>query len=143
MTQTAFAPALAIPFETVLNARYSCRSHLPDPVSRDTINEILRLAQRTPSWCNSQPWRVLPVDGFGRREDLYAAYEAEGVPNVAPPYRLSLTPVVDPVAAPTLGQHTREVLRSLLGLDDAALAELVLSGALGEPAHGAAQAAQE
>ncbi|MDO8704343.1 MAG: CoA transferase [Sulfuricaulis sp.] len=64
------------------------------------------------------------------------------VPNVAPPYRLSLTPVVDPVAAPTLGQHTREVLHSLLKLDDAALAELALSGALGEPARGAAQAVQ-
>lgn len=53
------------------------------------------------------------------------------VPNVAPPFRLSRTPVVDPVAAPTLGQHTRDVLRDALGMDDAALAAAAASGALG------------
>jgi len=53
------------------------------------------------------------------------------VPNVAPPFRLSRTPVVDPVAAPTLGQHTQEVLRDVLGLDDAAFGVLAASGALG------------
>ncbi len=55
------------------------------------------------------------------------------VPNVAPPFRLSRTPVVDPVAAPTLGQHTREVLRDVLGMDDAAFGALAATGALGEP----------
>lgn len=53
------------------------------------------------------------------------------IPNVAPPFRLSRTPVVDPVAAPTLGQHTQEVLRDALGMDGAALAALAATGALG------------
>jgi crotonobetainyl-CoA:carnitine CoA-transferase CaiB-like acyl-CoA transferase len=33
------------------------------------------------------------------------------IPNVAPPWRFAGTPVADPVAAPTVGQHTHEVLR--------------------------------
>ena len=36
---------------------------------------------------------------------------AGSVPNIETPLRLELTPVVDPVAAPLLGEHTREVLR--------------------------------
>lgn len=42
----------------LLNQRFSCRGYLPDPIPRDTIDAILEMAQRTPSWCNSQPWQV-------------------------------------------------------------------------------------
>lgn len=51
--------SLATAFDALLNARYSCRGYLAEPVDRDTIDGILRLAQRTPSWCNSQPWQVI------------------------------------------------------------------------------------
>jgi crotonobetainyl-CoA:carnitine CoA-transferase CaiB-like acyl-CoA transferase len=54
------------------------------------------------------------------------------VPNVALPIRYSRTPVVDPVAAPAVGQHTHEVLRGLLGYDDDRLARLTEAGAFGE-----------
>jgi crotonobetainyl-CoA:carnitine CoA-transferase CaiB-like acyl-CoA transferase len=37
------------------------------------------------------------------------------VPNIALPFKLSGTPLADPVAAPTLGQHSQAVLRDLLG----------------------------
>ncbi|MGE0098005.1 MAG: CaiB/BaiF CoA transferase family protein [Hydrogenophaga sp.] len=53
------------------------------------------------------------------------------VPNLTPPARLQDTPVVDPVAAPSLGQHTQEVLREVLGCDDARLAQLSAAGAFG------------
>jgi crotonobetainyl-CoA:carnitine CoA-transferase CaiB-like acyl-CoA transferase len=55
------------------------------------------------------------------------------VPNVALPIRYSRTPVVDPVAAPAVGQHTREVLRDLLGYDDDRLARLAEAGTFGAP----------
>lgn len=55
------------------------------------------------------------------------------IPNIAPPWRFSGTPVADPVAAPTIGQHTKEVLHELLGHDDASLAALAASGAFGAP----------
>lgn len=50
------------------------------------------------------------------------------VPNVALTIRMRDTPLAPPVAAPTLGQHTREVLRDLLGYDDAAIAGLAERG---------------
>jgi crotonobetainyl-CoA:carnitine CoA-transferase CaiB-like acyl-CoA transferase len=54
------------------------------------------------------------------------------VPNLALPIRYSRTPVVDPVAAPAVGQHTGEVLRNLLGYSDDQLARLADAGAFGE-----------
>jgi crotonobetainyl-CoA:carnitine CoA-transferase CaiB-like acyl-CoA transferase len=53
------------------------------------------------------------------------------VPNIETPLRLALTPVADPVAAPLLGQHTKEVLRRTLGYDDARIAALEAAGAFG------------
>jgi crotonobetainyl-CoA:carnitine CoA-transferase CaiB-like acyl-CoA transferase len=57
------------------------------------------------------------------------------VPNVALPIRYSRTPVVDPVAAPSVGQHTSDVLRAVLGYDEDRLARLAETGALGELAR--------
>jgi formyl-CoA transferase len=56
---------------------------------------------------------------------------AGSVPNIESPLHLGLTPAVDPVAAPLLGQHTREVLRKTLGYDDARIAALADAGAFG------------
>jgi len=53
------------------------------------------------------------------------------VPNVALPIRFSRTPVVDPVAAPAVGQHTNAVLRDLLGYDEDRLARLAEAGTFG------------
>ncbi len=53
------------------------------------------------------------------------------VPNIESPLRLGLTPVVDPVAAPLLGEHTKAVLRKTLGYDDGRIAGLAEAGAFG------------
>ena len=53
------------------------------------------------------------------------------VPNLTPPTRLKDTPVVDPVAAPALGQHTDEVLIEVLGYGADKLAQLRTAGAFG------------
>lgn len=55
------------------------------------------------------------------------------VPNMAPPFRLTATPVVDPVAAPTVGQHTPEILTDVLGYDPDRIATLTEAGAFGAP----------
>jgi len=57
--------------------------------------------------------------------------KAGTVPNIESPLNLALSPVIDPVAAPLLGQHTREVLREKLGYDDARIAALTQAGAFG------------
>ena len=49
---------------------------------------------------------------------------AETVRLVNSPLRLSATPVVTPVAPPTLGQHTDDVLGTVLGYDAAKIAQL-------------------
>jgi len=56
---------------------------------------------------------------------------AGSVPNIESPINLGLTPAIDPVAAPLLGEHTREVLRRTLGYDDARIAALSEAGAFG------------
>lgn len=61
---------------------------------------------------------------------------AGAVPNIEPPIKMSLTPTVNPVAAPLLGQHTRDVLRDTLGYDERKLAALEAAGAFGKVALG-------
>lgn len=53
------------------------------------------------------------------------------VPNINLPIRFSHTPIVDPVAAPAIGQHTHEVLHDILGYDDALIDSLASKGAFG------------
>jgi crotonobetainyl-CoA:carnitine CoA-transferase CaiB-like acyl-CoA transferase len=53
------------------------------------------------------------------------------VPNIETPIRLDGTPVIDPVAAPLLGEHTAEVLRKTLGYDDGRIAALAAAGVFG------------
>src|ERR1700680_4416164 len=53
------------------------------------------------------------------------------VPNIESPLHLGLTPVVDPIAAPLLGEHTKAVLRRTLGYDDGRIAALAEAGAFG------------
>src|SRR5215471_9811211 len=61
--------------EELLNERYSVRAFLPREVPRETIEHILKVAQRTASWCNSQPWQVLIASGAAKetfRKAIYA-----------------------------------------------------------------------
>jgi len=56
---------------------------------------------------------------------------AGSVPNIESPLHLGLTPVVDPIAAPLLGEHTKAVLRRTLGYDDGRIAALANAGVFG------------
>ena len=60
---------------------------------------------------------------------------AGAVPNIETPLQMSLTPTVDPVAAPLLGEHTREVLQKTLGYDERRIAALAEAGAFGKPGN--------
>ena len=57
---------------------------------------------------------------------------AGSVPNIESPLSMSLTPIIDPVAAPLLGQHTNDVLREKLGYDDGQIAKLADAGVFGK-----------
>jgi nitroreductase len=69
--------------EQLLSQRFSCRAFLPEPVPRAGIDRILSAAQKTASWCNSQPWRIEIASGAAAkhfREVMYAA-ASSGKPN--------------------------------------------------------------
>ncbi len=61
--------------EELLSERFSCRAFKADQVPRPTIERILKAAQRTASWCNSQPWQVVIASGEAKerfRKEIYA-----------------------------------------------------------------------
>ena len=60
--------------EELLNERYSVRAFLPQEVSRETIDHVLTVSQRTASWCNSQPWQVLIASGEAKERFRKAIY---------------------------------------------------------------------
>jgi nitroreductase len=62
--------------EQLLSARYSCRAFKPEPVPRATIDRVLAAAQKTASWCNSQPWQVTILSGSAAKSFATAMYEA-------------------------------------------------------------------
>jgi nitroreductase len=75
--------------DAILAERYSCRGYLPTPVPRETVEAILRAAQRTASWCNSQAWQVIVASpaATDRLREAMAAPEAaaEQSFDIAPP----------------------------------------------------------
>ncbi|MBI3701059.1 MAG: nitroreductase [Afipia sp.] len=67
--------------EKLLAARYSCRAFKPDEVPRATIERVLSAAQKTASWCNSQPWQVAIFSGEAAKkfgEEVYKAASGGG-----------------------------------------------------------------
>jgi nitroreductase len=62
--------------EDLLASRFSCRAYKSDPVPRATIERVLAAAQKTASWCNSQPWQVTITSGEATtkfRDVMYTA----------------------------------------------------------------------
>lgn len=68
--------------DAVLAERFTCRQFTETPVPRSVIEDILRLAQRTPSWNNTQPWQVHVTSG--QETDRFRAALLEHVAAAAP-----------------------------------------------------------
>src|SRR5436305_2808630 len=69
--------------EHLLSELFSCRAFHSDPVPRSTIDRILSAAQKTASWCNSQPWQLALASGPATRKfrDVIYAAASSGKPN--------------------------------------------------------------
>ena len=69
--------------ERLMAARYSCRAYKPEQVPREVIERILTTAQKTASWCNSQPWQVTITSGEATQKfrDVLYPVAASGAPN--------------------------------------------------------------
>lgn len=67
--------------ERLLADRWSCRGFTDEPVPRDVIERLLTIAQRTPSWCNTQPWQLVITSGEETkklREALLDSFDRSG-----------------------------------------------------------------
>jgi crotonobetainyl-CoA:carnitine CoA-transferase CaiB-like acyl-CoA transferase len=117
--------------------------------NRDKLRGILTglFAQDTrENWVNRMKAANIPVGHLRTVEEAFNSPEARErhrvseiahpkagtVPNIETPLTLALTPAIDPVAAPLLGQHTKEVLRDTLGYDDGRIAALAEAGVFGK-----------
>lgn len=68
-------PQPLVTLSRLLAERYSCRSYRPEPVPRAVIEQMLAVAQMSPSWCNSQPWQVIVTTGEGTERFRQALFE--------------------------------------------------------------------
>jgi nitroreductase len=73
---TAAADARRLSAEEAIATRRSVRAFLPTPVARETVEELLALASRSPSGSNIQPWKVRVVGGEVRAKVTRAILEA-------------------------------------------------------------------
>lgn len=65
-----------------IKLRRSVRGYLPQEVPQETLESIFTLAQRAPSNCNIQPWKVYVASGELKNQlrDKMVALVKEGVP---------------------------------------------------------------
>ena len=76
--------------KTLLEQRWSCRAFLAAEAPRPVIREMFEIAQRTASWCNTQPWQVYLTSGaatkrFAEGLRAQAAQGAEQSPDFEMP----------------------------------------------------------
>ena len=75
--------------QELFTARHSCRAFLPAPVPREVIEGILTCAQKVPSWCNAQPWKLTITSGAEtdrlRQALMQAAQTESHTPDLAFP----------------------------------------------------------
>ncbi len=116
--------------------------------NREKLTGVLReifKSDTQESWIKRLTGAGIPVAPVRGISDAYHSSDAQRralvtnishpslgtVANVRPPYRMSMTPPVDPIAAPTLGQHTNEILHDILGYSEEVIVELRAAGAFG------------
>ena len=62
--------------DEAINTRQSVRAFLPTPVERETVEKLLKLAARSASGSNIQPWRVRVIAGDVRDRLVKAIFDA-------------------------------------------------------------------
>ncbi len=77
--------------DLAITSRMSARAFTLQPVARETIMDILRVASRAPSGTNTQPWRVYVLQGAQRDslvQKVCAAHDAQRAdPSLASQYQ--------------------------------------------------------
>jgi nitroreductase len=65
-----------------LHSRFTCRAFKPDPVAKEIIFKIMEDANHSPSWGNTQPWKLFIASGpaLERLRSAYTQHFAQGIP---------------------------------------------------------------
>ena len=66
MSQLKAPIADAASVDAAIENRFCVRAFSPAPVPRQSIEDILRVASRSPSGTNAQPWQVYVLQGASR-----------------------------------------------------------------------------
>src|SRR5688572_32841002 len=77
-TAAGITPEITAAVDAAITSRRSVRAFQPQPVPRQTIEDILAVASRAPSGTNTQPWRVHVLTGSAKAalsRDIRAAYD--------------------------------------------------------------------
>jgi nitroreductase len=76
--------------EAAFRERRSVRGFRPEPIPRDELVRLFSAAQRAPSWCNVQPWRVTLTEPplTGELADAMQAAARTGLPHAELPFPL-------------------------------------------------------
>ena len=70
--------------DEAIRSRQSVRAFLPNPVGRTTVEELLRLASRSASGSNIQPWRVRVIAGDAKFRLTQAIFDAVARDGIEP-----------------------------------------------------------
>jgi nitroreductase len=93
MTASQVATRVADPasVDAAIESRFSARAFLPSPVPRAVLEDLLRVASRSPSGTNTQPWKVYVLQGESREaltRKVCAAHDAlRADPSLASQYQ--------------------------------------------------------
>jgi nitroreductase len=90
VTATGPDPALFAQLAERWTARSSTRAFIPEPIDRATLVQLFGAAQRAPSWCNVQPWRVYVTEppATAALSDAMVAAAKSGMPHAEVPFPL-------------------------------------------------------
>lgn len=77
-------------FDQLMSQRWSCRAYHPEPVPDEVLTRVLTTAQRTASWCNTQPWQVHllsddAAEWLGKELSAHVLSGAQGVADLPIP----------------------------------------------------------
>lgn len=80
--------------ERLWQARASRRAFRPEPIPREQLVQLFAAAQRAPSWCNVQPWRVAITEPpkTGELSAALVAAAKSGLPHADVPFPLDYPP---------------------------------------------------
>ena len=80
--------------EQAWQARASTRAFREQPIDRATLTRLFAAAQRAPSWCNIQPWRIALTEPPKTRAlaDALVAAASSGLPRAELPFPLDYPP---------------------------------------------------